>query len=121
MAKAKNHGEAELLLTITLVYSPAARQSFEKTVQLPDGACAADALKACKNWLDWPVLPPDAALGVWGQPIQPGALLAMNDRLEIYRPLRVDPKIARRERFAKQGAGQAGLFANRRKGAKAGY
>jgi sulfur carrier protein len=43
------------------------------------------------------------------------------DRLEIYRPLKVDPKVARRERFARQGAKTTGLFAKRRPGAKAGY
>ena len=103
------------------MYSPTARQVLEKTLQLPQGACAADALAACKSWTDWPALPLGAAIGIWGQRVDPGALLVMHDRLEIYRELRVDPKVARRERFAKQGAGQTGLFANRRKGAKAGY
>jgi putative ubiquitin-RnfH superfamily antitoxin RatB of RatAB toxin-antitoxin module len=41
--------------------------------------------------------------------------------VEIYRPLRVDPKVARRERFVKQGARTAGLFVKKRPGAKAGY
>jgi hypothetical protein len=41
--------------------------------------------------------------------------------VEIYRPLRVDPKVARRERFKKQGARTAGLFASRRSNAKSGY
>ena len=45
----------------------------------------------------------------------------VSDRVEIYRPLRVDPKEARRQRFTGQGAKAAGLFQNRRKGAKAGY
>ncbi|MDH5708755.1 MAG: RnfH family protein, partial [Hylemonella sp.] len=43
------------------------------------------------------------------------------DRVELYRPLKVDPKVARRERFARQGARGAGLFASKRAGAKAGY
>jgi sulfur carrier protein len=43
------------------------------------------------------------------------------ERIEFYRPLRVDPKVARRERFARQGAKSAGLFAKKRPGAKAGY
>jgi hypothetical protein len=37
------------------------------------------------------------------------------------RPLKVDPKEARRQRFVKQGTRGAGLFANRRPGAKPGY
>ena len=43
------------------------------------------------------------------------------DRVEVYQPLKVDPKVARRERFAKQGARSAGLFASRRAHSKAGY
>ncbi len=43
------------------------------------------------------------------------------DRLEIYRPLTVDPKVARRERFSRQGARTTGLFARRRAGGKSGY
>jgi len=39
----------------------------------------------------------------------------------LWRPLRVDPKLARRERFGQQGARAAGLFARRRPGAKPGY
>ena len=60
-------------------------------------------------------------LGVWGERCILNHRLKDNDRVEIYRPLRVDPKVARRERFARQGAKGAGLFANKRMGAKAGY
>jgi sulfur carrier protein len=47
--------------------------------------------------------------------------LREGDRVEIYRALRVDPKEARRQRFAGQGAKTAGLFVKKRQGAKAGY
>ncbi|EXU78428.1 hypothetical protein AX13_16930, partial [Comamonas aquatica DA1877] len=40
---------------------------------------------------------------------------------ELYQPLKVDPKVARRERFAQQGARGAGLFASRRPNSKSGY
>jgi hypothetical protein len=43
---------------------------------------------------------------------------AGRDRVEIYRPLQVDPKVARRERFASQGARTTGLFARRAPGAR---
>ncbi|RMX02609.1 RnfH family protein [Corticibacter populi] len=52
--------------------------------------------------------------GVWGRVLPPGHVLQPQDRLEGYRPLKVDPKVARRERFARQGARGAGLFAQRR-------
>jgi putative ubiquitin-RnfH superfamily antitoxin RatB of RatAB toxin-antitoxin module len=48
-------------------------------------------------------------------------VLNPTDRVEVLRGLRVDPKVARRERFQKQGARTAGLFAKRRPGAKPGY
>jgi putative ubiquitin-RnfH superfamily antitoxin RatB of RatAB toxin-antitoxin module len=48
-------------------------------------------------------------------------VLVDGDRLEVYRPLTVDPKVARRQRFVRQGAKTAGLFAKKRPGAKAGY
>ena len=38
-----------------------------------------------------------------------------------YRPLKVDPKVARRQRFKRQGKGRTGLFANRKSGSAAGY
>ena len=60
-------------------------------------------------------------VGVWGRRCDVTAVLRENDRVELYRPLRVDPKVARRERFRKQGARAAGLFAGKRPGKKAGY
>lgn len=60
-------------------------------------------------------------LGVWGRKASATQLLREGDRVEIVRPLLVDPKVARRERFTRQGAKSAGLFASRRPGAKAGY
>ena len=63
----------------------------------------------------------DLTLGGWGRKASGQQMLRPDDRVELYRPLQVDPKVARRERFAKQGAKSAGLFAKRRLGAKAGY
>lgn len=53
--------------------------------------------------------------GIWGRKAHMSHTLQDNDRIEVYRPLRVDPKSARRARFARQGSGKsAGLFAKRR-------
>ena len=60
-------------------------------------------------------------VGMWGMHVGFDHLLAEHDRIEIYRSLRVDPTVARRERFTSQGAKRTGLFANKRAGAKAGY
>ena len=60
-------------------------------------------------------------VSVWGRKVPVDSILRDQDRLELTRPLRVDPKVARRERFMGQGKKSAGLFSNRRPGAKAGY
>lgn len=109
-------------LSISLVYSPAPRQVREWVLELPAGATVARALAASGVLKEFPEL--QAArlvLGIWGRKTTPGHALRDHDRVEIYRSLRVDPKVARRERFNRQGAKRAGLFARTRAGAKAGY
>jgi putative ubiquitin-RnfH superfamily antitoxin RatB of RatAB toxin-antitoxin module len=53
-------------------------------------------------------------VSVWGRLAQPDTALREDDRIELTRALRVDPKVARRERFDSQGKRTAGLFARRR-------
>jgi uncharacterized protein len=112
-------------INVTLVYSPAPRVLREIALRLPVGARVSDALAACAldvrfaEALSEPHMLVD--VGVWGKRVALTRVLENEDRVEIYRPLRVDPKVARRERFKKQGAKSAGLFAQRRPGAKAGY
>ena len=107
-------------MKVVVAYAPAARQVHEIVLDLPVGATVRQAL-AASGWIErYPEIEV-APLGIWGRKTTPERTLRAGDRLEVYRPLRVDPKVARRERFAKQGAGTAGLFAKRRAGAKAGY
>ena len=109
-------------MQITLVHSPAPRQVFEVCVQVPDGCTAQLALDKA-GWLnEYPEIRTHAlTLGVWGRRIGLAHVLRDGDRLEVYRALRVDPKVARRERFVGQGARGTGLFAKRKAGSKAGY
>lgn len=109
-------------LHVTLCYAPQPRQVHELQLQLPSGSTVAQALHL-SGWLQrFPELASDeVTLGIWGKPTQTDTILRPHDRLECYRALRVDPKVARRERFNRQGARQAGLFAQRRSGAKPGY
>lgn len=114
--------EAEKKLALVVAYAPASRQIREISLELPVGSTVAQALEA--SGLAQLLSPDDlerVAVGVWGRKAQHDRLLRAGDRVEVYRPLRVDPKVARRERFASQGARTAGLFARRRAGAKAGY
>ncbi len=63
--------------------------------QLPIGATAGDALA-----LYGLAVEEGGALGVFGRAVSPDALLADGDRLELYLPLQVEPKTARRRRAA---------------------
>lgn len=105
---------------VTLVFAPAPRQVLEAPLALPEGATVADALRA-SGWLERFKDVEDLSLAVWGRRCAPSHVLRQGDRLELLRALRVDPKVARRERFVGQGARSAGLFAKRRPNSKAGY
>ena len=108
-------------LNVMLVYSPAARQVREWALTLPAGATVAQALAVSGILEEFAELQQGAlCVGVWGLKSGLDRLLNDHDRIEIYRTLRVDPKVARRERFSRQGAKRAGLFAKTRPGAKAG-
>ena len=110
------------MLKVTLVWSPGPRQVVQTTCELPEGATVATALVQ-SGWKDRVELDklPDVAFGVWNLPAQLQTRLRDLDRVEVYRPLTVDPKVARRQRFNGQGVKAAGLFSRRRPGSKAGY
>lgn len=107
-------------LQVRVLYASAARTVHETSLVLPAGSTAHDALEAT-GWLTQFPEMAGQALGVWGRLATPQTPLRDGDRLEIYRALRVDPKVARRERFVGQGARGAGLFDRRRPNSKAGY
>ena len=117
--------QATTTISVVVAHAHAPRQVREQILTLPADATVAQAVAAC----DWPEFPThrladlaaQGVLGLWGRKTTPEQVLREGDRVELYRPLRVDPKVARRERFASQGSKRAGLFAQRRAGAKAGY
>jgi putative ubiquitin-RnfH superfamily antitoxin RatB of RatAB toxin-antitoxin module len=54
-------------------------------------------------------------VSVWGRAAQADTALRDGDRIELTRALKVDPKVARRERFNAQGKRTAGLFSRRQR------
>lgn len=108
---------SEPLCRVTVVYSRGARRV--ETVAL-DLSAPCDVLQALQQSgfltrfaeIDHPGI----LVGVWGRRVTLAQKLRDQDRVEVYRPLLVDPKVARRERFVKQGARRAGLFAKRSAG-----
>jgi hypothetical protein len=108
-------------IRVSIVYSPGARQVFEEMLDLQDGATVRQAVQASGLLTAFPELDlRHATVGVWGRKASASQVLRERDRIEIYRPLQVDPKVARRERFRKQGARTSGLFAHKRDGGKPG-
>ncbi|WP_058834714.1 RnfH family protein [Luteimonas abyssi] len=75
------------------------RQFESVTLTLAPGARVADALARCG-------LPMDGVDGVavFGERVAPDTPLHDGDRLELLRPLQVDPKDARRRRAAERPA-----------------
>lgn len=117
--KSLNSNTISNVITVTLAYSPAPREVVEKELVLPAHSKVQDALKFA-NLADF-TSDDHYTLGIWGKKTTLNHVLQDLDRLELYRPLKVDPKVARRERFQKQGARTTGLFAKTRAGGKAGY
>jgi len=114
--------ESAASIAITVVFSAAPRNVQEIALHVPNGCLAGYALAlAAPQWGMEASQLQALDLGVWGKRVPAQHMLRDGDRLEIYRALTVDPKVARRERFVRQGAKSAGLFATRRAGGKAGY
>lgn len=99
-------------MRVVVLHSPAAREVLEWSVTLPEGATARDAIEAsglaqARPGVDWRA----CGIGIWGRKAGAEHVLRDGDRVEVYRPLLVDPKLARRERFQRQGGRSGGLFA----------
>jgi putative ubiquitin-RnfH superfamily antitoxin RatB of RatAB toxin-antitoxin module len=109
-------------IRVSVVWSPRPRVVQQQEFDLPQGATVAQAVLA-SGWVDQVGTTDEgvALLGVGGRRALPEQVLRDQDRVEIHRPLTVDPKVARRARFVRQGVRTAGLFARKRPGAKAGY
>ena len=121
---------AESLIQVTLCWSLQPRRVWEHHVTVPEGSTVEAVVDAgivlCQQ-ADPTVSPTDLAKlqflqpGIWGRKAEWHTTVREGDRVELYRPLKVDPKVARRQRFKRQGKGRTGLFANRKRGAAAGY
>jgi uncharacterized protein len=67
-------------------------------VELPDAGTVADALLLAQAQAGQLAVPWDADVGIFGELCNRAAVPREGDRIEIYRPLRLDPKESRRAR-----------------------
>lgn len=89
---------------VSVAYSPRARVVDETELSLPAGATLADAIRASGVLDRHPGLDlAQTRFGIWGRVQPPETVLRERDRVELYRPLQVDPKEARRLRYRKVG------------------
>lgn len=90
------------MLEIEIVYALPDRQILH-TLSVPKGSNVREA--AAQSGLDrfFPDLDLNTApLGIFGKQVKDNTLLNDGDRIEIYRPLLIDPKEARRKRVRNQ-------------------
>jgi uncharacterized protein len=92
--------DAGPLIAVEVVYSPAPREVRRAPLTLPAGSTLMQALVAT-GWADLPAL--DKHVGIWGRRAQLDSVLQDQDRVEVYRSLKVDPKEARRVRYRAHG------------------
>jgi len=88
---------------VEVAYAEAARQ-FLREVELADGATVADAIVASGIERDAGIDATAMTLGIWSKPVQAAMVLRDGDRIELYRPLKADPKESRRRRAARAKA-----------------
>ena len=82
-----------------MAYTPAEGTAFETDVDVPATATAIQAIRASGILERHPAIDVSvAAIGVWGRVCAHDAALQAGDRVEVYRPLAMDPNEARRLR-----------------------
>jgi len=96
---------AEGVLRVRVVYATADKQVV-RDLAVSTGTCVRDAVSASGLLERFPeIRPPETAVGIFGRRVGWDDPVADGDRVEIYRPLRIDPKEARRRR-ARVGSGR---------------
>jgi len=93
-------GDEAQALAVVVAYSPAPEQVDHTPLTLPAGATVRDALRVSGLLERHPAIDLGThKLGVWGKLRPLDHVLRDGDRVEVYRPLKVDPKEARRQRY----------------------
>lgn len=84
-------------IAVEVAFAEPHRQ-FLRRVELPAGATVGDAIRASGVERECGIEASALDAGIWSKPASRDATLREGDRVELYRPLRVDPKEARRRR-----------------------
>lgn len=90
------------MVHVEVVYCPSPGVTDLTPLDLPDGSTLADALRASGVLERHALALETVDAGIWFRVSAHDALLRERDRIEIYRPLTVDPKEARRLRYRRR-------------------
>lgn len=86
------------MLEIEIVYGLADRQVL-KSMTVAEGTTVREAALQSSLEVEFPELDlQQAPLGIFGKAVKDETVLRDGDRIEVYRPLLIDPKEARRKR-----------------------
>lgn len=89
-------------IVVEVAYAEPARQ-FLRRVELDEGASVAAAIAASSVAEECAIDAEALAVGIWSKPATRETRLRDGDRVELYRPLKADPKEARRLRAREAG------------------
>lgn len=93
---------AERMLTVDVVYADAA-QAIRRRLEMAPGSTVMQAIEKSGITAQLSQAVPDQArLGIFSQRVSAGQLLQNGDRIELYRPLQLDPMDARRRRAGRR-------------------
>lgn len=92
------------LLRVEVAYCPQPGVTELVPLHLPAGATVADAVQQCGLLPRHGLALEAVKVGVWSRVKDMQTVLRDLDRVELYRPLQVDPKEARRQRYKRQKA-----------------
>jgi putative ubiquitin-RnfH superfamily antitoxin RatB of RatAB toxin-antitoxin module len=94
-------------LRVEVVYCPAPGQIDSTHLVIKAGSTVADALQASGVISRHGISLPAVDVGVWCKSAALDTALRDHDRVELYRPLVVDPKEARRQRYVGKNRGKS--------------
>ncbi len=83
-------------ISVELVFATPDKQVLQ-SITLPEGSTVDDVIGAGNLKRDFPDLVQEGMqAGVWGRPVDRDHVVKEGDRVELYRPLEIDPREARR-------------------------
>ena len=92
------------LLPVEVAYATPQRQLIVN-LQVPAGTTVEQAIEASALRVQFPAIEARPSVGIFSRKVTLDTPLEAGDRVEIYRPLAVDPKEARRQKVKNEKAG----------------